>query len=74
MLTIIANLVFKTAYLLNMSKLKGVVGGGLGYIELVSPDLNEYIHLPSTHSIPCFRLLYTVFISYIYAFIALRPY
>jgi len=73
-LTIIANLVFKTAYFLNIFELKGVAKKGLGYIELVSPNLNKYVHLPSTHSIPYFRLLYTAFISHIYTLITLRPY
>ena len=74
MLIIIANLVFKTVYFLNIFELKGVVRGGLGYIELVSPDLNEHVCLPSTRSIPYLKLLYIAFIGYIYTLVALRPY
>jgi hypothetical protein len=29
-----------------MSKLKGIIRSELGYIELVLPGLNKYIHLP----------------------------
>ena len=73
MLTIIANLVFKTAHLSDMSESKGVAGRGLGYIELVSPDLNEHARLPSTRSIPCLGLFCAAFIGHICALVALRP-